>query len=172
MDMKCTCDCSRMKSDLPISTLWLQWQVATSKSKTATYVVISLKLPSHCDKFESTIAWFFSQFSLSVLTMPHPTPRGMRHEVFALALEGMRKSSIAGHMEAPVFCQLPPFPLGVSTKVTEPDNSPLAPRHHVRWQVPIPTLIGRWQAKGTSFTWWALPAKVPVSSTGGFCETP
>ena len=30
--------------------------------------------------------------------MPHPTPIGIRHEMLALALEGMRQSAIAGHM--------------------------------------------------------------------------
>ena len=31
-------------------------------------------LPSHCFKFESTFAYIFSQFSLIVLMLPHPTP--------------------------------------------------------------------------------------------------
>ena len=36
----------------------------------------------------------FSQFSLIVLIMPHPTPIGIRHGVLALVREGMRHSAI------------------------------------------------------------------------------
>ena len=54
-------------------------------------------MPSHCGKFESTIAYFF-QFSMIVLIMPRPTSIGIRHEVLALACEGMWQSAIAGCM--------------------------------------------------------------------------
>ena len=54
-----------------------------------------LDLPSHYCKFESIIA-FFSQFSMIVLIMTHPTLVGIRHEVLALAREGMPQSTIAG----------------------------------------------------------------------------
>ena len=59
---------------------------------------------------------------------------------------------------APVDCQPPT--LGVGREVTEPANGPLAACHLQR-RVQIPTLPGRWQAHGKSFTWRALPAKVP-----------
>ena len=41
----------------------------------------------------------FSHFSLIVLIIPHPTHIVIRHEVLALACEGMRQSAIAGHMD-------------------------------------------------------------------------
>ena len=55
-------------------------------------------LPSHCGKFESTIACCccFFQFSLIVLIMPHPTSICIRHGVPPLAREGMQQSTIAG----------------------------------------------------------------------------
>ena len=42
---------------------------------------------------------FFSHFSLIVLIIPCPTPIVIRHEVLALACEGMRQSAIAGHVD-------------------------------------------------------------------------
>ena len=56
-----------------------------------------LDLPSHCCKFESIIVCF-SQVSMIVLIMTHPTPVGIWHEVLALAHEGMRQSTIAGRL--------------------------------------------------------------------------
>ena len=49
---------------------------------------------------ESSNQWLhiFSQFSLIVLIMPRPTHIGIRHEVLALAREGMRRSAIAGRV--------------------------------------------------------------------------
>ena len=41
---------------------------------------------------------FFAQFSLIVLIMPRPTLIGVRHEVFALAREGLQHSAIAGRI--------------------------------------------------------------------------
>ena len=58
----------------------------------------------------------------------------------------------------PVDCQPLSSPLGVGTEMAEPDNDPLV-ACHLRWRIQIPTLPGRWQAYGTSFTWWALPVK-------------
>ena len=40
----------------------------------------------------------FSQFSLIVLIMPHPFPICLRHEVLALAREGLRQRAIAGRV--------------------------------------------------------------------------
>ena len=53
-------------------------------------------LPSHCGKFESTIAYFFFQIWLIVLTMSRPTSKCFRHEVLALACEGRQQCAIAG----------------------------------------------------------------------------
>ena len=50
------------------------------------------KWPSHCAKFESTIAYFF-HFSMIVLSKPRP---GIRYEVLPLACEGMWQSTVAG----------------------------------------------------------------------------
>ena len=60
IDMKCTCGCSPTKFELTLAGLSLQYQVGSLKSETAVLVVISPNLPSHCGKFESTIAYFFS----------------------------------------------------------------------------------------------------------------
>ena len=49
-------------------------------------------LPSHCGKFQPTIAFIF-QFSLIVLIKPC-----IRHEVLAFARESMWQSAIAGHV--------------------------------------------------------------------------
>ena len=57
---------------------------------------ISPNLPSHCGKFGSIL--YFSQFSLIVLIKLCPTPIRIRHEVIALASEGMRQSVIAGRV--------------------------------------------------------------------------
>ena len=52
---------------------------------------------SHCDNFESIFA-YFSKVSLIVRTMPRPTPMGIRHEVFALAREGIKQGAIAARV--------------------------------------------------------------------------
>ena len=44
------------------------------------------------------ICIFFSFFFSIVRTMPHPTPMGIRHEVFALAREGINQCAIAAHV--------------------------------------------------------------------------
>ena len=65
--------------------------------QTVAYVVIPPNLPPHCGMCQSTIA-YFSQFSPSALIKPHPTPICVRHEVFAVAREGMLHSAIVGCM--------------------------------------------------------------------------
>ena len=40
----------------------------------------------------------FSKVFLIVRTMPRPTPLGIRHEVFALALEGIKQGAIAARV--------------------------------------------------------------------------
>ena len=59
IDMKCARDCSTMTSNHTLARL--------VEVQTAAQVAISPNLPSHCGKFESTIA-FFSQCSLVVLS--------------------------------------------------------------------------------------------------------
>ena len=89
IDMKFTCDCSR--------TIFQPYHGRTFTSMPSGIMEVQNRsldghfpnLPSHCDKFESTIV-YFSQFSLIVL-MPRPTLIGIKHEVFVLAHEGMRK---------------------------------------------------------------------------------
>ena len=44
------------------------------------------------------ICIFFSKDFLIVRTMPRPTPMGIRHEVFALAREGIKQGAIAAHV--------------------------------------------------------------------------
>ena len=41
---------------------------------------------------------FFQKFFLIVRTMPRPTPMGIRHEVFALAREGIKQGAIAARV--------------------------------------------------------------------------
>ena len=44
------------------------------------------------------ICTFFQKFFLIVRTMPRPTPMGIRHEVFALAREGIKQGAIAARV--------------------------------------------------------------------------
>ena len=44
------------------------------------------------------ICIFFQKFFLIVRTMPRPTPMGIRHEVFALAREGIKQGAIAARV--------------------------------------------------------------------------
>ena len=60
-------------------------------------VVVPPNQSSHCDNFESIFA-YFSKVFLIVRTMPHPTPMGIRHEVFALACEGIKQGAIAARV--------------------------------------------------------------------------
>ena len=81
-------DCPPKKSDLDLAGLSLQCQLESSISETTAYVVISPNLPSHCGKIESTIAYFFS--SLTDCSNAPSIPISIRHEVLALAREGMQ----------------------------------------------------------------------------------
>ena len=64
-------------------------------------MVNSTNPSSHCGKFESAVAYFFSHFSLIVLIMSRPTPIGIRHEVLACPCKGMWQSALAGRMGLP-----------------------------------------------------------------------
>ena len=104
-----TRDCSPTKSETTLGRHSMQGQVGSSSSETTVYVVVPPNQSSHCDNFESIFAYFFKSFFLIVRTMPRPTPMGIRHEVFALAREGINQGSIAarvGLTRATVNCIL------------------------------------------------------------------
>ena len=85
--MKCASDCSPTKSDLTLAGFSLQclrWSVPQMCIRTVACSNQQLHL--------------FSQFSLIILIMPHPTPIRIKHEVLALAGEGMWQSAVAGCM--------------------------------------------------------------------------
>ena len=92
--MKCTCNCFLTKPTVPgpdfyfnakwVPNLQFRWSFHQN-------------LPSHCGKFESTVAYIF-QFSQIVLIMSRPTLTGIRREVLALAHESMQASVFAGGM--------------------------------------------------------------------------
>ena len=87
-----TRDCSQTKSNTTLGRHSMQGQVGSSSSETTVKVVIppnqSLNQYLH----------FFSKVFLIVRTMPHPTPMGIRHEVFALAREGIKQGAIAARV--------------------------------------------------------------------------
>ena len=60
-------------------------------------MVVPPNQSSHCGNFKSIFAYFFKSF-LIVRTMPRPNPMGIRHEVFALAREGIKQGAIAARM--------------------------------------------------------------------------
>ena len=71
---------------------------------------------------------FFSKVFLIVRTMPHPTPMGIRHKVFALAREGIKQGAIAarvGLTRATVNCILERL---AATGSLAPGKSSGAPR--------------------------------------------
>ena len=86
--MKCTCDCFLTKPTVPgpdfyfnakwVPNLQFRWSFHQN-------------LPSHCSKFESTVAYIF-QFSQIVLIMSHTAPIGIRHEVIAIAPESRQEN--------------------------------------------------------------------------------
>ena len=54
-------------------------------------------MPLHCGKFESTISYLFSVLTDCSNNAPSTTI-GIRHEVLALAHEGMRQNDFAGRV--------------------------------------------------------------------------
>ena len=55
--------------------------------------------PKHVNnKGPSVFRHIFSKVFLIVRTMPRPTPMGIRHEVFALAREGIKQGAIAARV--------------------------------------------------------------------------
>ena len=92
-----TRDCSPTKSDTSLGRHSMQGQVGSSSSETTVYVVVPPNQSSHYDNFESIFA-YFSKVFLIVRTMPRPTPMGIRHEVFALAREGIKQGAIAARV--------------------------------------------------------------------------
>ena len=89
IDMKCTCDCFPRKSDLTLARLSLLCQVGSLKSNIAGLCTVAI-WNQHLR--------IFSQFPLIILILSHPIPIGIRHDVLALAREGMWQSDIAGHV--------------------------------------------------------------------------
>ena len=55
------------------------------------------------------ICIFFQKFFLIVRTIPRPTPMGIRHEVFALAREGIKQGAIAARVGLTRACMRGPF---------------------------------------------------------------
>ena len=92
-----TRDCSPTKSDTTLGRHSMQGQVGSSSSETTVWVVVPPNQSAHCDIFESIFAYFLKSF-LIVRTMPRPTPMGIRHEVFALAREGIKQGAIAARV--------------------------------------------------------------------------
>ena len=70
---------------IPISFYWLN-------------MLESLQVYLHTVASSNQQLHIVSQFSLIVLIMPHPTPIDIRHQVLALAREGMWRSDIACHV--------------------------------------------------------------------------
>ena len=94
IDTKCTCDCFPINFDLTATALLFQYQVGSSKSKhqfRRTSPPICLCTVASSDQQ----LYIYSHFLLIVLIMPRPTRICIRHDVLAIAWEGMWKSTIA-----------------------------------------------------------------------------
>ena len=139
-------------------------------------MVISQNLPLHCGKFESTIAYLFPKFSLIVLIMPYPIPISIRHEVLAIAHEGMRQSAITGRVvltHSTVNCI---FQRHAATGTLTPGKSTRVPRKitphqhcallRVVWQDCFINARGPWWRGWAVCMEWGLAGK--PSTTNSF----
>ena len=83
-----TRDCSPTKSDTTLGRHSMQGQVGSSFPQINVHTVTTLNQYLH----------IFSKVFLIVRTMLQPTPMGIRHEVFALAREGIKQGAIAARV--------------------------------------------------------------------------
>ena len=95
-----TRDCSPTKSDTTLGRHSMQGQVGSSSSETTVYWYrwsfpqINLHTVTTLNQY----LHIFSKVFLIVRTMPRPTTMGIRHEVFALAREGIKQGAIAARV--------------------------------------------------------------------------
>ena len=87
-----TRDCSPTKSDTTLGRHSMQGQVGAPKPQYRwSFPQINLHTVTTLNQY----LHIFSKVFLIVRTMPRPTPMGIRHEVFALAREGIKQGAIA-----------------------------------------------------------------------------
>ena len=92
-----TRDCSPTKSDTTLGRHSMQGQVGSSSSETK-YRWSFPEIILHTVTTLNQYLHIFSKVFLIVRTMPRPTPMGIRHEVFALAREGIKQGAIAARV--------------------------------------------------------------------------
>ena len=92
-----TRDCSPTKSDTTLGRHSMQGQVGSSSSEPQyrwSFPQINLPTVTTLNQY----LHIFSKVFLIVRTMPRPTPMGIRHDVFALAREGIKQGAIAARV--------------------------------------------------------------------------
>ena len=110
------------------------------------------------------ILHIFSKVFLIVRTMPRPTPMGIRHEVFALAREGIKQGAIAARVDLTRATVNRILKRHAATGSLVPGKSSGAPWKTTPWQDCallriVSWVLGPWRRRWEICTEWGLVAQ-------------